>query len=435
MVRSDLDPSRSLWVGNIGTDVNESMLLELFAPFGPLISIRILHPRYCAFINYHAVSSAIAARESLQDEMVGARRIVINFRPTDIGAPPEVLSQPSGGGPRDNGVVLHPESRSIWVGNVTDQMTQSDLLRVFGPFGPIESVRVLRAKTCAFVNFTRVDSAVKALNALQNVHLSGMRIRMNYAAPPSSVVPNADTLVLASPGQLSAASTPFVSPNHLSLPSNLDLSSSEELHVFHAVLESARAQFHSEMKDAIARFEQAVDRMHDNRRTTLERFGPALCNMMLADPVLAPRITERDSAILQTLVDARVSPGVGDIGTLTELKLTLYFRSPNPYLGTTFLETTFHLLPDLTQSRVISVNPCEMHFLAPEMDPTMEDGEVCPSFFTLFQDEDHRGAVADMVYKDQLEPAAPQAARLALLDSELLYVTMALRKLSHHLLA
>ncbi|RUS17826.1 hypothetical protein BC938DRAFT_476151, partial [Jimgerdemannia flammicorona] len=53
-------------------------------------------------------------------------------------------------------------TRSLWIGNVDPTLTNNELMQLFSPFGQIESLRLLPDKECAFVNFTRVDDAVRA---------------------------------------------------------------------------------------------------------------------------------------------------------------------------------------------------------------------------------------------------------------------------------
>jgi RNA recognition motif-containing protein len=69
-------------VGNIGTDVTEAELTEEFEQFGPLESVRILHDRFCAFVNFAVEEDAIAAKHGMQGQILGSQYIVVNFRQT-----------------------------------------------------------------------------------------------------------------------------------------------------------------------------------------------------------------------------------------------------------------------------------------------------------------------------------------------------------------
>ncbi|KAI7882263.1 ARM repeat-containing protein [Lichtheimia hyalospora FSU 10163] len=53
-------------------------------------------------------------------------------------------------------------TRSLWIGNIDSTVTIENLTQLFSSFGPIESVRLLLEKECAFVNFFHVEDAIRA---------------------------------------------------------------------------------------------------------------------------------------------------------------------------------------------------------------------------------------------------------------------------------
>lgn len=64
----------------------------------------------------------------------------------------------------DTGLEAPMESptRSLWLGNIPSSTTVSSLNVIFGQFGTIEFARVLTHKSCGFVNFENIQSAVTA---------------------------------------------------------------------------------------------------------------------------------------------------------------------------------------------------------------------------------------------------------------------------------
>ncbi|XP_059188188.1 stress-induced-phosphoprotein 1-like isoform X2 [Centropristis striata] len=69
---------------------------------------------------------------------------------------------------------------SLWVGNITLEVTEKDLLDLFKMFGEIESIRVLHERFCAFVNFKNANMAAKALDKLQGVEMGGSKLVLRY---------------------------------------------------------------------------------------------------------------------------------------------------------------------------------------------------------------------------------------------------------------
>ncbi|KAF2165384.1 hypothetical protein M409DRAFT_67233 [Zasmidium cellare ATCC 36951] len=57
---------------------------------------------------------------------------------------------------------LEAPTRALWLGNIPSSTTVSSLNHIFCHFGPIEFVRVLTHKSCGFVNFENVQSAIAA---------------------------------------------------------------------------------------------------------------------------------------------------------------------------------------------------------------------------------------------------------------------------------
>jgi protein JSN1 len=57
---------------------------------------------------------------------------------------------------------LESPTRALWLGNIPSSTTVTSLNAIFGNFGPIEYARVLTHKSCGFVNFESLQSAIAA---------------------------------------------------------------------------------------------------------------------------------------------------------------------------------------------------------------------------------------------------------------------------------
>ena len=79
-------------------------------------------------------------------------------------------------------------TRALWLGGIPSSTTPSSLKVIFEAYGKIESARVLTHKSCGFVNFESIESAVSAkaqLNGKEIFPGSGP-IRIGYAKAPST---------------------------------------------------------------------------------------------------------------------------------------------------------------------------------------------------------------------------------------------------------
>jgi protein JSN1 len=79
-------------------------------------------------------------------------------------------------------------TRALWIGSIPSTTTPATILSVFSPYGPIESARVLTHKNCGFINFERLDDAVRARKALNGRDVLGSdvgAIRIGFAKVPT----------------------------------------------------------------------------------------------------------------------------------------------------------------------------------------------------------------------------------------------------------
>lgn len=64
--------------------------------------------------------------------------------------------------------LIENPTKALWLGNIPSSTTPSSLTAIFGVFGHIESARVLTHKSCGFVNFDNVQSAISARQHFHN---------------------------------------------------------------------------------------------------------------------------------------------------------------------------------------------------------------------------------------------------------------------------
>src|SRR6266852_6150323 len=79
--------------------------------------------------------------------------------------------------------------KSLFVGNMSFQTTESDLNALFKPFGQVGRVNVVkdretgRARGFAFVEMPNDEEAAKAIAALDGKELGGRNLKVNEARP------------------------------------------------------------------------------------------------------------------------------------------------------------------------------------------------------------------------------------------------------------
>ncbi|KAL1262634.1 hypothetical protein QQF64_005373 [Cirrhinus molitorella] len=101
-------PCNSLWVGNVTTELTEKHLRDLFKIYGEIDSIRVLHERFCAFVNFKNANMASRAMEKLNGHFIENTRLVVRYPDRRIQRvlPTPAIQQPGGAaGPRRRGPV------------------------------------------------------------------------------------------------------------------------------------------------------------------------------------------------------------------------------------------------------------------------------------------------------------------------------------------
>lgn len=162
-------PSRSLWIGNVDPTLSPSDLLAIFSAYGPIESLRVLPEKECAFINFVRIEDAMSAKTEMQGGRVGNCIIKVGYGKA------ESVSETQGTQP----------TKSLWVGNLPPTTDPSDLEKLFSEFGPVESARILTHKSCGFVNFERLEDAMKARQAMNGREIGGAVVRIGFAKVPN----------------------------------------------------------------------------------------------------------------------------------------------------------------------------------------------------------------------------------------------------------
>ena len=149
--------NRTVYLGNIHPETTIEEICNVVRG-GLLHHIRYIPDKHICFVTFIDPTSAATffALSSLQGLMIHNRRLKIGWGKHSGALPPAIALAVSGGA-----------SRNVYIGNLDESWTEDRLRQDFSEYGEIELVNTLREKSCAFVNFTNIANAIKAIEAVR----------------------------------------------------------------------------------------------------------------------------------------------------------------------------------------------------------------------------------------------------------------------------
>lgn len=172
-------PNRSLYVANIPKSIGADHLRDEFRKcllgitnvivYRPFSNCRIgdQNRGFC-FLEFESHDMARVAKRKLEQD---PKRIFANAVFVDWA---DSLDTPSD--------EIMQNVRVLYVRNIHESVTESQIEQVFSPFGEIQ--RVKRIKNFAFIHFLNRCDALNAMKSLQNLQLCGENLSISLSYPP-----------------------------------------------------------------------------------------------------------------------------------------------------------------------------------------------------------------------------------------------------------
>lgn len=170
-----------IWIGNLNRKVMEKQLREHFISVGEISDIYIIgrdpsRPRiaYLSFVNTKEADKAV---EEMQGSEILGQNIRIDWanerRNFDGKKRKRELSQ------KEKGCI------TIFVGGLTDDVTDEDLIKIFKDCGEISQIRKIQKdgvfKGIAFIEFSKTEATDKAIS-MNGIEYKGKLLRIDYAS-------------------------------------------------------------------------------------------------------------------------------------------------------------------------------------------------------------------------------------------------------------
>ncbi|TKX18916.1 RNA recognition motif-containing protein 28 [Elsinoe australis] len=149
--------NRTIYLGNIHPETTIEEICNVVRG-GLLHHIRYIPDKHICFVTFIDPTAAASffALSNLQGLMIHNRRLKIGWGKHSGPLPPAISMAVAGGA-----------SRNVYIGNLDESWTEERIRQDFQEYGEIELVNALREKSCAFVNFTNIANAIKAIEAIR----------------------------------------------------------------------------------------------------------------------------------------------------------------------------------------------------------------------------------------------------------------------------
>eukprot|EP00158_Paraphelidium_tribonemae_P008166 Partr_v1_DN28499_c2_g1_i1_m42122 putative tRNA selenocysteine 1 associated protein 1 len=208
--KKDQGPEFSIFVGDLGPEVDDAMLFKIFNDrFPSCKTAKVVTDamtnlsRGYGFVRFSDESEQQMSMAEMQGQFCGSRPMRISMA-TPKNRFGNVANWASfcGGNAFNNMANADPSNTTVFVGGLTNSfVSEEELASYFAPFGPITYVKIPSGKGCGFVSFVHRQSAEQAITHLNGCLIAGNRIRLSWGRNNGS----------SSGGSLSVPSSPTLS--------------------------------------------------------------------------------------------------------------------------------------------------------------------------------------------------------------------------------
>jgi len=174
--REDTTSHHHIFVGDLSPDIDDDALYKAFQPFGTISDARVMwdqntgRSRGYGFVAFRDKADAERAMTGMNGEWLGSRAIRCNWANQKVSAGNAISVVPGSLNSGLNYDAIAAQSSvmntTVYVGNLSPEVSEDVLISIFNIYGPIEEVRIQKDKGFAFVKFANHDQATRAIIAV-----------------------------------------------------------------------------------------------------------------------------------------------------------------------------------------------------------------------------------------------------------------------------
>jgi len=158
-----------IFVGNLSVSIDEDVLKREFAKYGPILGCRKPNDSY-GFIEFQSLEKAVQAMNQMDGKYIQSQRIRCQW-PKKKRVERNVGALKSATRPKR----IRFE---VFVGNLSDLISDQDLEASFSMYGTVISVR--KPASFAFVQFATIEGALNAVNLANETMICGRKVNVQW---------------------------------------------------------------------------------------------------------------------------------------------------------------------------------------------------------------------------------------------------------------
>ncbi|TPX41134.1 hypothetical protein SeLEV6574_g06236 [Synchytrium endobioticum] len=210
----DRGPEFSVFVGDLGPEVTDMMLLQTFqSRYASCKSAKVVtdpmtgHTRGYGFVRFSDENDQARALTEMTGIYCGSRPMRVSVATPKAGGQQQQSGSTGGrgvgtmggmggaaagggggaggmtyGAPMQSGYnpFTDPTNTTVFVGGLSSNVTEDDLRTYFGPFGEIQYTKIPPGKGCGFVQFSNRTSAEAAIAQMNGYAIGNSRVRLSW---------------------------------------------------------------------------------------------------------------------------------------------------------------------------------------------------------------------------------------------------------------
>ncbi|ODV66362.1 RNA-binding domain-containing protein [Hyphopichia burtonii NRRL Y-1933] len=180
----------TLFVGRLSWNIDDDWLKREFEPIGGVIGARVIMERATGksrgygYVDFEDKSFAEKALNEYQGREIDGRPINL-----DMSTSKPHQSNPKVERAKQYGDVPSAPSDTLFIGNLSFNAQRDNLFEIFGEYGQVVSCRIPthpdteQPKGFGYVQYSSVDEAKAALEALNGEYIEGRACRLDFSTP------------------------------------------------------------------------------------------------------------------------------------------------------------------------------------------------------------------------------------------------------------